>query len=158
MIMPGCWVKEGWNWSVHFSSWYVATINGPWPWPRPWSFIFLLWMSKIHTPWPWPWPSHAMAKINFFRDECIICGACSEMLGDSDSGLGFVVHFPLGYVAKINTPWTWPWTSECLLCYNKWSSPLLFDKLLIILNHQELGTNHEAFMRRPKIRENLDYW
>jgi hypothetical protein len=29
--------------------------------------------------------------------------------------LGLVVHFPLGCVAKINTPWPWPWNKHTVI-------------------------------------------
>jgi hypothetical protein len=33
-----------------------------------------------------------------------LCGACAGILGERLGGLGLVIHFPLGYVSKINTP------------------------------------------------------
>jgi len=36
-------------------------------------------------------------------DTSALRGACAGMLGER--GLGLVVHFPLGYVAKINSPY-----------------------------------------------------
>ncbi len=56
-------------------------------------------------------------------------------------GLGFVVHFPLGCVAKINTPWPWPWpwpwhddTPGALQKNNIWAVFLSWDAFAVGLS------------------------
>ncbi len=49
------------------------------------------------------------------------CWVCAGMLGER--GLGWVAHFPLWYVAKINSQWPWPWPWRLMHENKHWKVP-----------------------------------
>ena len=116
-----------------FYAFYI--INSPWPWPWPmrsmrggsmrqhisiaqvvilWSdhcfrssesytmmHLYSLSLSPTSPSWPWPWP----------WSQWVSFPSCPRQVARFQGvkeGLGLVVHFSLGCVAKINTPWPRP--------------------------------------------------